>query len=657
MKKIYFVFVFLLFFWGAFSQIVINELDSDTEGIDLEEFIELKTDEPYQSLDDYVLVFFNGSEVAGNTSYLTIDLEGYTSDINGIFLIGSTHVSPFPDLLIEPNIIQNGEDAVAIYYGSEDDFPEWTLATTDNLIDALVYGNDDPISEDLLELLGQEEQLNENINNNKDFESIQRNSDGSYFVGSPTPGANNDGSGVSLNGIEVQIPEEEYEEGDTFELTFTTTEPVEEDLNFTFTLENEDFTEDDYSGQTTVTIPEGEDSSTAEIHIIEDGINDGDEYFMFQFGELPDEYRRISDFIEVRVYDMDFETADFGTPLNPTYGEVEKEIPDGYYDSLDGLAGNDLKQALQDIVANPDEVRVHTYADMIDLLKITDQNPENSNQVWLIYLEEGRAKIDYQLTSNSTDKWNREHTFPRSRGGFEAREGDDIPTGQNVYWTTNADSLRHAFSDAHALRAADGPENSSRSNKHYGWEQYDGPEGTAGSFYGDAARGILYMDIRYNDLEAVEGYPSNTEENLGKLGDLESMLEWHEMDPVDDFEMNRNNIIYEWQRNRNPFIDYPELVDYIWGDKIGEVWHQPDMGVEEQKEMELTFYPNPTRENIVIEGLKNKGEVEIFSMNGRKLYTQKINGDTVLSLNLSAGVYLLKIIATNQNLTKKLIIK
>lgn len=637
------------------AQIVINELDSDTEGIDLEEFIELKTDLPFANLDDYVLVFFNGSASGGNKSYLTIDLEGYTSDVNGIFLIGSTYVSPIPDLLIPPNVIQNGEDAVGLYYGNADDFPDWTLATTDNLIDAIVYGNSHPVSIDLLELLGQTEQINEKINNNTDFESIQRNDDGTYFVGPPTPGTNNDDSGIQLNGITVEIPSGQYMEGDNFQINFTTENPVGDTLSFDFSLNNENFDEDDFTGETSVTILPGGNSASVDIHLIEDEVEEGDEILIFQFGLLPPEFRRINDFLEVRVVDLDFSVADFGSPLNPTYDKVESLQPEGYYDSLDGLAGEDLRQALQNIIANPEVVRAHTYADMINLLQETDQNPENSNQVWLLYLEKGRSKLDFQTTSNSNGKWNREHTFPRSRAGYEARQGDDIPDGINVFWTSNADSLRHGFSDAFALRVADGPENTVRSNQNYGPAAYDGPEETVGSFYGDVARGVLFLDVRYNGLNIVEGYPPTT--NIGELGDLQTLIEWNQIDPPDDFEMNRNNIIYNWQKNRNPFIDYPELIDYIWGDKVGETWHQPDMNLIKYVIPQIKVYPNPTSEGIYLSGIKNNTRLEIFSMDGRKLKTNQVQDQTYIELNLSSGIYLLKIHSHNRFYTKRLIVR
>ena len=137
-----------------------------------------------------------------------------------------------------------------------------------------------------------------------------------------------------------------------------------------------------------------------------------------------------------------------------------------------------MRQALQDIIAEEGVVRTQTYADIIEILKEADQNPENSNQVWLVYTEQGRPKLDFQTGSVSTGKWNREHTFPRSRGDFFDIEEDEIADGRDIFWNTTADSLRHGNSDAHALRAVDGPENSSRNNKHYGDPNLGGYDGS-----------------------------------------------------------------------------------------------------------------------------------------------------------------------------------
>jgi len=187
MKKITFLAIVLISQLFFSQDIIINEVDSDTEGVDTKEFIELRTPLPNTTLTGYVLVLFNGSTTGGDSSYFALNLDSFTTDFNGLFVLGGPELTPSPNFLLPSNFIQNGADAIAVYRGSELDFPEGTLATTDNIIDALVYGTDDPTDQDLLDLLAQTEQINEDLNNNKDNESIQRNSDGTCSVGPPTP--------------------------------------------------------------------------------------------------------------------------------------------------------------------------------------------------------------------------------------------------------------------------------------------------------------------------------------------------------------------------------------------------------------------------------------------------------------------------------------
>lgn len=651
MKNI-FTLLLLLFFISLNAQVVINELDSDTDGIDDSEFVELKTDNPYASLDGYVLVFFNGSSSGNDSSYYAIDLDGFTSDINGLFVIGNMGVSPVPQYFISDNTIQNGADAVAIYQGDDTDFPEGTQASTNNLIDALVYDTNDADDIGLMNLLGISVQINEDENNNKDFESIQRNNDGTYFVGAPTPRLLNDGSGVILNGVRINVNATQYDEGDTFPIELTTQENVSgSDLTITFNLANGGFNTSDFSGSTSVTIPQGQNSVTTNITLIDDNDDEGDEELIIQMNPLPEEYVKLNDNILIRVVDNDYTVAAWGTPVNPTYDQVESTAPANYYNSLDGASGQGLRDALQAIIAEEGVVRAQTYADVYDILEAADQNPLNSNEVWLVYTEQGRPKLDRQMTSNNTGTWNREHVFPRSRGGYYSIGDDDIPDGINVYWNTNADSLRHGNSDAHHLRAVDGPENSSRGNQFYG--QYTGPENTQGSFKGDVARSIFYMAIRYNGLSVVDGYPDG---NVGEFGDLATLLEWHENDPPDDFEMNRNNVVYTWQNNRNPFIDQPELVDYIWGDQAGQTWEQ-DLSTPKNQLTEIKIFPNPTRGEINIVGLNNDYEVEIYSILGKKVFSKKATGAIKLNTNLSAGLYLVKVTNKHTSKVQKVIVK
>lgn len=648
-----FTIVLLLISASSWSQVlIINELDADTPGTDTSEFIELKSQTPNFSTDGYILVFFNGSSSGGDASYFVYDLNGLTTDLNGLLVVGSANVSPFPQALMAENVIQNGPDAVGIYQASMEDFPEMTIASQVNLIDAMVYGTNDADATGLLEKLGQTNQYNDN-GTNANPKSIQRFVDEmgnvSFSAEPPTPRRENDGSGIAINPISIFVEAIQYTEGETFDITFTAESNVTSDLNFTIGLNNFGFQNDDFTGNTSLTIPSGENTVITTITLVDDTDDEGDEVLKIRLLDLVEPIIPFNGDVEIRVVDNDFTVAPWGTPINPTYGIVESTQPDGYYDSLDGLFDTELRQALQDIIADPSIVRAQTYADVIDILKEADENPLNSNEVWLVYLEIGRPKLDYQLSSSSIGKWNREHTFPRSRGGFDSIEEDEIADGIDVFWTTKADSLRHGNSDAHALRAADGPENSTRGNQFYG--EYNGPTGTLGKFKGDVARSVFYMAVRYNGLEIVNGFP---EGSVGDFGDLETLLDWHRNDPPDDFEMNRNNVVYNWQFNRNPFIDQPDLIEYIWGNNVGEVWSQP-LGIGDNSQLEVNIYPNPTEGRIYVSVLNSAANAEVFSVEG-KLLKHYDSVDGYIDLDLASGLYLFKVNTANRSIVQKIII-
>lgn len=643
-----FILVFQLFAQNA----IINELDSDTDGVDTKEFIEIKTVNPFSSLDGYMIVLFNGSSSGGDASYFNLELDGFTTDINGLFVLGGPEVSPIADFQLELNTIQNGADAVGLYLADEEDMPLGTVATTLNLVDALVYDTNDPDDTVLLNLLGQTQQYNEGENGNKDFQSIQRANDGSWYVADPTPKQLNDGSGVILNGISISKDQDVYNEGDTMLITLTTENPVDSDFTFNLDITNGDFNTSDFSGSTSIDFQAGDTTGQTSVLILEDGITEGDEFTSINILNLPPEFISNNNNVSAVIIDGDFVVSNFGTPLNPTYGNVQNQAPDNYYDDLDGLSGNALKQGIQDLISENGVVRTHTYNDIIDILKTTDQNPENSNEIWLLYTEEPSAKYLFQTGSSGVDKWNREHTFPRSRGDFFSIEDDDIATGINEWWETNADSLRHANSDAHGLRAADAGENSSRGNQHYG--QYVGPPANSGSFKGDVARSILFLSLRYNDLDIVNGFPNTT----GELGDLATLLTWHQQDPPDDFEMNRNNIIYDWQKNRNPLIDFPQLVNFVWGSDFGNTWNQ-NLNTASQVLDNIEIYPNPVEDNTLnIHTSKNiKFDIELRDVLGKIIWSKTSTNQKTFQLNIESGVYLISIISGSAKMTERVIIK
>jgi endonuclease I len=629
---------------NSYSQLFVNEIDSDTDSVDQLEFIEIKSESPNFSLDGYVIVLFNGSSNGSDSSYLAIDLDGYQTDLNGLFLIGNNNVSPSAQIIIPNNSIQNGADAVAIYQAPLSDFPNSTLATTTNLVDAVVYDTSDSDDENLMQLLGVNLQINENDNGNKDFESIQRSNNGSYFVDTPTPREVNEGSGVFLNGINFNFDQDSYIEGEQIQINFTTEVPLQEPITILFSLEYQNFESSDYSDVNSVTIDSGADLGSVLIDIVDDDIDEGDEDLMLSLDFENENFILLNNNQIIRVNDNDYTIADYGTPIDPTYSNVSNLFPENYYSNLNGLAGEDLIIALQDIISNTDLVRAHSYSDVKEILKEADVNPENSNQVWLVYTEQARSKIDFQTTSSSVGKWNREHTFPRSRGGFNSISADSYADGIDQYWQTNIDSLRHANSDAHGIRASDGPENSSRGNKHYG--DYNGPTGNLNSFKGDVARSVLFLSLRYNGLDIVDGFP----DTVGQLGDLQTILSWNDLDPVDDFEKNRNNVIYNWQNNRNPLIDLPEIVNYIWGENYGDIWFD-NLNVSTIQDA-FEFYPNPTNGKIYFNSYLDK--VEVYSLNGQKLLNFK-NVD-MLEINLEKGLYLVSLYKEGKSSIHKIII-
>ncbi len=180
------------------SPILINELDSDTPSTDTLEFVELydggtgNTD-----LSGLVLVLFNGN---GDVSYAAFDLDGYSTDGDGYFLLGNAGLNPTPDIVFADNTLQNGADAAALYMADAADFPTGSLVTTADLVDALVYDTDDSDDAGLLVLLNPgEAQINENAAADGSNDSNQRcpngtggaRNTGTYTQDSPTPGWDN----------------------------------------------------------------------------------------------------------------------------------------------------------------------------------------------------------------------------------------------------------------------------------------------------------------------------------------------------------------------------------------------------------------------------------------------------------------------------------
>ncbi len=220
---------------------------------------------------------------------------------------------------------------------------------------------------------------------------------------------------------------------------------------------------------------------------------------------------------------------------------------DPYYLSLDGLSGTALADALYTLLNDTGTYSTTTYGDARYYLEEADALTGNSSYLNLIYSETRKNGL-YALSEwDGGATWNREHVWAKSLLG----DGYDV---------NNSD--RGIAADLHNLRAADTNINSERGNLlfstlmsmvSFGDDGY-GRWYPGDDYIGDVARIIFYMDIRW-------GY----ETSISSIGTLSTFIEWVSSDPVDAFEENRNDVIYAYQHNRNPFIDYPELVDLIYG--------------------------------------------------------------------------------------------
>ncbi len=208
----------------------------------------------------------------------------------------------------------------------------------------------------------------------------------------------------------------------------------------------------------------------------------------------------------------------------------------GYYQGAEGLYGDALVTFLNHLLNSTyDGV---DYGEARYILDDTDQDQNNLGNVILVYLGTSVSGVwDYGNT------WNREHVWPQSFLGVSA-DNDVI----------------NKASDLHNLKPSDPATNSSRSNKYYGNITNYQTYAPRDEVKGDLARILFYMDIMYDNLSLIYANEGNTYE----MGNLEVLLQWHEDDPVNQFELRRNDIIEIYQSNRNPFIDHPEFVDYIY---------------------------------------------------------------------------------------------
>jgi endonuclease I len=272
---------------------------------------------------------------------------------------------------------------------------------------------------------------------------------------------------------------------------------------------------------------------------------------------------------------------------------VFADPPPGYYTTVDPSSAAALRTTLHAVI--DDHTRFpysSSGTDAWNILELADEDPNNAANVLDVYRNASYVKV-----GAGNPNYDREHSWP------------------NSYGFPNDGSTNYPYTDCHQLFICNSSYNSSRGNKPYATcstgcsEQVtdvnDGGGGGSGAYpgnsnwtsgagatgkwetwidrRGDVARAQLYMDVRYeggthgitgaaepdliltDNTSLISASNTGVNESIAYMGLLSVLVQWHTQDPVDDRERERNDVVFGFQGNRNPFIDHPEWVDCLFG--------------------------------------------------------------------------------------------
>lgn len=292
-----------------------------------------------------------------------------------------------------------------------------------------------------------------------------------------------------------------------------------------------------------------------------------------------------------------------------------------YYKNADGKKGAELKTALCKIIYDRDERGSGDYVYGLLWTDFKTTDVREDGMIWDMYsnatnYEPGGSAQGANYTKEG-DSYNREHSFPASWFGSKSKN-----------------KIMPMHCDLNHLYPTDGWVNNKRANYPFGetngesyksandfsklgkctYPGYDGTVFEPNDLYkGDFARTYFYMVTCYeeklpdwyaNYAESQPTLDGNTYPGFSSW-QLEMLMKWSKNDAVSNKETNRNNAVYDIQKNRNPFIDYPELERFIWGD-LKDVAFSYD------------HYSTTGIENLQ-EDVQNDEPEAIYSPDGRRL--------------------------------------
>lgn len=327
-----------------------------------------------------------------------------------------------------------------------------------------------------------------------------------------------------------------------------------------------------------------------------------------------------------------------------------------YYNSIDlTKTGQELYFELQGLIDNASST--FTYDDIKTSIKITDEDPSNSNKVLLVY---GYDDSDGNCTTDrSRDKdafgggnceYNREHVYARSLANPPMGNVDSGTTGIGA--------------DPQNVRPSDQQMNNNKGNKLFGTGSGNSGDVGSGNWYpgdewkGDVARTMMYMYTRYGNrcLPSLAG--SGPLQGTTQM--LQMFLQWNVDDPVSSFEDQRNPFLEAVYGNRNPFIDNPYLATIIWGGPAAEDRWQL-FGVADNLYSKVVIYPNPTMGQIWVQNDTNERpeKFTIYDEQGRIILEKNwnIKNNSIDVSGLRKGIFLLKLKMLDSIIIQRIIVK
>ncbi len=312
-----------------------------------------------------------------------------------------------------------------------------------------------------------------------------------------------------------------------------------------------------------------------------------------------------------------------------------------YYAGLEGKSGQDLINAVMTVSQNH---TVLSYSAVWANNSGADYTAQG--YVWDMYSDCKFNKNDHCSGTNFSecDCYNREHSLPKSWWGSD----EAVPMFTDLHHVIPTDGFAnnkrqaYAFDDVKTVSWSNSAGAKLGYGQHINATVFEVPD----EYKGDIARIYFYMLCCYNNRNftlAGDGSKYFTYSSSNRRADFtvvarKILVQWADNDPVSKKETDRNNKVYNKQGNRNAFVDLPDLYQYIWGDKKGEVYHvvtdvetvKQEYNFTVQAEG-LTLTVNTTKENVIF----------VYDIMGRVVYQNTNNCQSVQIPMPQAGIYLI----------------